>query len=102
MHVANYVHLKSLYLDLIFVVTLSIYWGAPLFFIVASIRRDALAGNPTKERGTWKGKCEVMEQSLSSFQKELVELREKVKLVEALQEEAKIHDSPSTLVRWIA
>lgn len=54
------------------------------------------AGILSKERDTWNVKYEVMEQRCFVFQKELVKLKEKVKLVDFLREETKISDSPSS------
>lgn len=72
------------------------------FSFVATCKRDVLdVGNTSKERYIWKGKCETMEKKCSSFQKELVDLYGKIKLVKALQEEEKVYGFPSTFYAWI-
>lgn len=58
--------------------------------------------NPIKERDTWKGKNEAMEQKCSTYHKKLGDFLEKTKLTEPLQEKEKMHNSPSTLVSQVA
>lgn len=68
-----------------------------MFSLAVDSQGDVLAmGNPSKERDTWKEKCEALDQKLTKFQEETSAIREKVCCIEAFQEEAKIHDSPST------
>lgn len=58
-------------------------------------------GNSSKERDTWKGMCEAMGYKCSKFQKEMTTIQEKVRCVKALQDGAKVHESPSTLASHI-
>lgn len=50
---------------------------------------------------TWKVKCKTIEQRCFDFHKEFAELREKVKLAGSLQDGAKTHNTPSTLVKRV-
>lgn len=72
-------------------VTYHTYWASSIFSLDGAVRGDFLAlGNPSKERDTWKGKCENIENKCSKFSKEIVSLQEKVSHVEVLQEEEKV------------
>lgn len=74
------------------------YRATSLFSLVTTSRGDILAlGNSSKERETWKGKCEAMRHMRYVLQLEFVALQEKIKLIEYLQEEDELHGSPSTL-----
>lgn len=74
------------------------YRASFLFALSVAGRGDILVvGNPSNERNNWKGKCEAMEPKCLDFLKELSNLQEKAKFVDALQEEAKIHGFPQTL-----
>ncbi|CAI8584816.1 unnamed protein product [Vicia faba] len=65
-------------IELLSDVTFYNYWAASLFSLVTGSQSDILAmGNPSKDRDTWKEKCE------------------------AIKEEAKIHDSPFNLASRI-
>lgn len=79
-------------------VTFHTYIVSSLFSLAAVGRWNILAlGNFSKEMESGKGKCESKKKKYSSFQKELGDLNGKIKLVEALKEEEKVHKSPSTL-----
>lgn len=53
------------------------------------------SGDLSREQDELKQKCEVLELENSETEKELVELRVKVKLVNYLQEDVDRYDSPS-------
>lgn len=58
-------------------ITHNIYLIMSLLSLVAAGREDVLGlGNPSKERDTWKGKCEAMEQKFLTFHKDLAEFVE--------------------------
>lgn len=92
-------------MNLVYEVTHNMYQVACLFYQVACLfdlvvvgRRDIVAtGNTSKERDTWKEKCEVVEQKCFAFERDMAELRKKVEVVDSLQEEVKMYDSPSNL-----
>lgn len=79
-------------------VTFHAYIVSSLFSLEAIGRWIILAlGNLSKDMESGKGKCDSKKKKYSSFQKELGDLNGKIKLVEALKEEEKVHKSPSTL-----
>lgn len=83
---------------LVFEVTHIMYRATSLFSLVTTSREDILAlGNSSKDRETWKGKCEAMKHMRYVLQPKFVALQEKTKLVDSLQEEDKLHGPPSTL-----
>ena len=62
-------------------ITFNMYQDSSLLSPVVAGRGDILvAGNPSKEEDTWKGKCEAMEKKCFIFHKELAKLQEKAKL----------------------
>lgn len=83
-------------------ITFHTYWAASLFSLATVDRCEVLAlHNPTKERHNWKEKYESLQQKCSAFHKELIILQEKVKVIDTLQENAKVHGSPLTLAARI-
>lgn len=86
-------------MELVYELTHRIFKVDSILSLVFISRADVLAlGNLTKEWDIWKGKCEVMKARCSTLHGELIALHEKIKISSSLQEEVKIHCSPSTLV----
>lgn len=57
-------------MELLFEATFHTYQITSLFSLATTGKSDILAeGNASKERDTWKGKCEAMKQKYSTFQK---------------------------------
>lgn len=89
---------KALEMQLLSKVTFHTYLVASLFYLVVVGRGDFFLGYRQSfyGRDNQEEKCEDIEKKCFTFQMELVDLRGKNKLIEALQDEAKAHDSPST------
>ncbi|CAI8584815.1 unnamed protein product [Vicia faba] len=70
-------------MELLSDVTFYNYWVASLFSLVTSSQSYILAmGNPSKDRYTWKEKCEAIKVRCSKFQKKVSFLQEKMYCVE--------------------
>ncbi|CAI8591072.1 unnamed protein product [Vicia faba] len=62
-------------MEIIFELAHNIFKNDSIFSLISTGQGDVLApGNPTKERDTWKGKCEAMYLRCSTLQKKLVAL----------------------------
>lgn len=86
-------------MELIPEITHSMFKVVSLFSLVSASIGDTLAlGNPTKERDTWKEKCEDMKLRLYTLQVEPIAMQEKDKARGCPQRGIKINDSPSTMV----
>lgn len=58
-------------------VTFYAYWMTSLFSLAIIAQGEILAmGNPSKERDTWMGKCEVDEHEKSQIHKNVLDLQE--------------------------
>lgn len=85
-------------MDFLFEITYNMYRASSMFALAAVGRGDILVpGNPPKEIDIWKGKCEAMENKCITFKNEVAKLKEKAKLANSLQEDAKTYDFPSTM-----
>lgn len=86
-------------MKLVYEITRNVYRTSSRFSMVTIGKWNVLdASNPSKERDTWKDKCEAMEHMCFIFQMELVELREKVRLAESFQDDVKTYSYPSNLI----
>lgn len=69
-----------------------------LMSMEASIQWDVLvSGNPSKERHTWKGVCDVVVHDRYRLQEELIDLKKKMAQLSDLQKKVDAHNSFSIM-----